>query len=115
MAQLPNNQRAVVDLRKLTEYSLNEASETGSHKARLFRAALGLTAADADWLAERLLEAARTMEAKEHRHDEFGQRYEVDLQVTFRGRQALVRSGWIVRSDEDFPRLTTCYVLKPRS
>jgi len=26
-----------------------------------------------------------------------------------RGRQ--VRSGWMVRPDEDFPRLTTCYVV----
>jgi len=27
------------------------------------------------------------------------------------GERAVVRSSWIIRNGEDFPRLTSCYVL----
>jgi hypothetical protein len=45
--------------------------------------------------------------------DDFGQRYRVDFEMTgVNGNTAKVRSGWIVRSDEDFPRLATVFVLE---
>ena len=34
----------------------------------------------------------------------------LDFIVTVPSNMAVVRSGWIVRILEDFPRLTTCYV-----
>lgn len=43
--------------------------------------------------------------------DVFGQRYELDVEVTTEAGTATVRSGWIVRTDEAFPRLVTPYVL----
>jgi len=42
--------------------------------------------------------------------DEYGTRYTFDLQVTHGARTAVVRSHWIVRQDENVPRLVTCYV-----
>jgi len=42
---------------------------------------------------------------------EYGQRYILDLLIAGEGRTATVRSTWIIRADEDFPRLTSCYVL----
>jgi hypothetical protein len=37
--------------------------------------------------------------------------YVLDFPISRPVRQAMVRSGWIVRKGEDFPRLTSCYVL----
>ena len=44
--------------------------------------------------------------------DEYGERYMLDFLVVRGERKALIRSAWIVLKDEDFPRLTTCYVLE---
>ena len=46
MAKLPNAERAVVDIAKLRDYSLNPTHDVGKHKARVFRSALGLTVDD---------------------------------------------------------------------
>ncbi len=57
--KLPNAHRAVVDIFKLRDYCLNRRHEDGKHKARVFASALGLNETDAEWLRDRLLEAAR--------------------------------------------------------
>ena len=35
----------------------------------------------------------------------------VDVTARHGDREALVRSAWIIRQDEEFPRLVSCYVL----
>ena len=50
--KLPNGDRAIVDIAKLRDYCLNAGHPRGRHKARVFVAALGLTVADADGLAD---------------------------------------------------------------
>jgi len=109
---LPNAARAVVDIRKLRDYCLSDSHPRGRHKARVFREVLGLTAADAEAFRADLLEAARTGEATVGEADEHGQRYALDFFMEWRRQSATVRSAWIVRAGEDFPRLTSCYVLK---
>ena len=54
---LPNGDRAVVDIAKLTDYCLNPQHEDGKHKARVFASALGLGREDAEWnsLRDRLV------------------------------------------------------------
>ena len=42
---------------------------------------------------------------------EFGIHYQIDFEMTGPSGKATVRSFWIVRHVEAFPRLTTCYVL----
>ena len=111
---LPNAERAEVDPRKLTEYCLSTTHPVGKHKAAIFRAALGLTVSDADLLKEWLLQVAVTGEAVAERVDEFGARFRIDFEASTATGQAVIRSAWIVRTGEDSPRLTTCYVL-PRS
>lgn len=111
---LPNADRAEVDPRKLTEYCLSPTHPVGKHKAAVFKAALGLTAADADLLREWLLRAAIEGEAVAERVDEFGARFRIDFEASTTSGEATIRSAWIVRTGEDHPRLTTCYVL-PRS
>ncbi len=109
--KLPNSDRAVVDIVKLSDYCLSATHPRGRHKARVFAAVLGLTADQADLLSDALLEAARTEEATPGDQDEFGQRYIVDFTMKTATGAALVRGTWIVRAGEDFPRLTSCYVL----
>jgi hypothetical protein len=47
MKQLPNNERAIFDIRKLKDYSLDLPRTRGRHTARVFRKALGIEEADA--------------------------------------------------------------------
>lgn len=112
--RLPNGARAFVDIRKLSEYCLNPDSPRGRHKARAFAAALGLTAADAPKLRTKLLEIARTGEAKQGEVDAYGQRYTIDFMMVTRFGRATIRSGWIVIRGKREPRLTTCYVKQRR-
>jgi hypothetical protein len=72
---------------------------------------LGLNQADSGVLREYLARAAQTHEAQAAESDEFGDRYIGDFDCVHKGRGAVVRSGWIVLRSEDFPRLTTCFVL----
>jgi hypothetical protein len=108
---LPGGDRAVVDPRKLVLYCLNPDHPRGKHKARVFLSRLGLTAADAHVLRRALLSAADNQPAIPGERDEHGQRYVLDFRMVTDTGQATVRSTWIVRTGEDFPRLTSCYVL----
>lgn len=109
--EIPNNERAVVDIKKLQEYCLNDNHPRGKHKARVFRSALGLTQEDSAWLKEKLLEAVRTNDAEEDRSDRFGQRYVLDFELETKMSKETIRSKWIVRDEESFPRFVTCFVI----
>jgi hypothetical protein len=108
---LPNAEIAELDIRKLIDYCLNPDHPEGKHKARLFSAALSLTADDAGGLRDALLQAVRTVNASVGLLDEYGQRYTVDFEYGLRGRTATIRSGWIIEHGSEVPRLTTCYPL----
>jgi hypothetical protein len=108
---IPHAERAEVDIRKLRDYCLNLDHQEGKHKARLFAVALGITVDDAQDLRRALLEMIRTQDAQLGLRDEYGQRYTVDFLLEWRGKQAMIRSGWIIEDDSDTPRLTTCYPL----
>lgn len=113
--KLPNAERAVVDIEKLRDYSLNLNHPKGKHKARVFQAALGLKVDDAERLREMIMEAVLVSEAKTQQPTTYGQRFVVDFNVTgfdkFVATTVTVRSAWIIRNDEDFPRLTSCFIL----
>ncbi len=109
---LPRGERAIVDLRELHDYCLNPDSPRGRHKARVFAAALGLTAAEVLQLRARLLEAARTADAQRGELDLYGQRYTIDFEMETQVGKATVRSSCIVLHGKRVPRLTICYVKK---
>ena len=110
--KLPNPQNLVIDLHKLRGYCLNPDDRRGQHKARLFASILGITEENAEELANILRLTALSHEANLGELDQYGQRYTVDFSLTRQGNTALIRSCWIVRPDENFPRLTSCYILK---
>ena len=109
--KLPNANRAVVDLRKLRDYCLNQEHPRGQHKARLFKGALGLTTQDALELQHLLLGAAKSEDAVSLGADDYGQRYALDFSMKRTSGQATIRSLWIIRRGEEIPRLATCYIL----
>jgi hypothetical protein len=108
---LPNPELAVVDLTKLRDYCLNPDHPRGRHKARVFASALGWSAADAESLRDVLLAVALDHEATATDRDSYGQRYVLDFTIEGLAGPSRIRSSWIVREGEDFPRLTSCYVL----
>jgi hypothetical protein len=109
--KIPYADRAEVSMNKLRDYCLNPLHDEGKHKARVFASALGMTAADAESLRDLLLQAVRTQDAQPGYKDAYGQRYIMDLQVEWRGKRAIIRSGWILEHGSDVPRLTSCFVL----
>jgi hypothetical protein len=108
--KLPNVETAFIDIQKLRDYSLNIEHDRGQHKARLFLAILGLGVEDAEELQLILLEAIQIHETISTSQDEYGQRYVVDFPLTRNENTATIRSTWIVRPTETFPRLTSCYI-----
>ena len=109
--RMPNAGQAIVDVEKLRNYCLNPRHPRGRHKARVFRSTLGLTDQHAEELQAALLAATLEEDATPTERDDYGQRYVLDFMMRGPRGQARVRSSWIVRRGEDFPRLTTCYVI----
>lgn len=111
--KLPNGARAVADIEKLRDYCLSAQHPEGRHKARVFLSALGMSASDANSLREILLAAAaESNEVSITNADKYGCRYSLDVVVVWASRMARVRSAWIIKAGEDFPRLVSCYVLR---
>jgi hypothetical protein len=108
--RLPNSHKALVQIEKLRNYSLNPNHPVGKHKARVFRAALGITLKDAEWLCEQTLEIALSDDAILGAASVFGDKYVIDSVLEYKGMLATVRFAWIIEFGTDFPRLTSCYV-----
>jgi hypothetical protein len=106
----------VIDPRKLTDYALDPESPWGRHKARAFRESLGFTKGNYGGLLVQIEEKALEGEATFHSEDGFGRRYTVDLLIRgMEGREAIVRTGWLVPPGAHEARLITLYVKSPGS
>ena len=114
--KLPNAKNAVIDVAKIRDYCLNADHPAGKHKARVFLAKLGITRNDAEELRQLILETVWSADAIEQNPSPYGRRFAVDVQIVraqnFVLYSAVLRTAWIIRNDEDFPRLATCYILK---
>ncbi len=111
--RLPNVESAVIDIEKLRLYSLSSIHPRGKHKAKLFEEKLAIGVDEAESLREAIRKAILMADAVELKPNAYGRRFRLDFALG-RGKgiiwfEAGVRSGWIIRKNEDFPRLTTCY------
>lgn len=111
MARLSNCDNAVLDIRKLEDYCLDANHPRGRHKARVFREALGIGRPEAGWLRDGLLAALPENEAELLATDAYGSRWRVDVPVARQNRHVVVRTIWIIRAGEAYPRFVTCWVL----
>lgn len=109
--KLPNHEQALIDAQKLIGYSLDPEHDEGRHKAHLFESLLGISSHNAELLLHAVEHAAVTGDAVLGKLDKYGQRYVIDFDFTGPSGTATIRSAWITRTDEDFPRLVTCYIL----
>jgi hypothetical protein len=109
--KLPNGARADLGT-KLEDYTLNPRHEEGRHKARVFESVLGITLANRKILRDAILNAASDSDEAEPLGDNgYGSVYVLRfLLQTDRGRTTIL-TAWIILRGEDFPRLTTCYIL----
>lgn len=109
--KLPNPEKAIIDNQKLAGYCLNPNHTDGQHKARVFQSALNLDINDINELKAALLEAVENNDAVSTKHNQYGQKYVIDFAMTRGDKTAVIHSVWIVKKQENFPRLVTCYVL----
>jgi hypothetical protein len=111
MQKVPNSKNAIIELAKLQDYCLSADHPRGRHKARVFREALSLTDDEAEWLRQKLLEGIQNHPAEKQETNSFGSRWRVDIPLTRQGKSAVIRTVWIIKTAEKFPRLITCWVL----
>ncbi|MBI3948858.1 MAG: hypothetical protein HY314_00145 [Acidobacteria bacterium] len=103
--------RVVIDSRKLTGYALDPDNPVGRHKALVFERRLGFTRGNYEPLLQQIETQALDAEASLLRTDQHGHRYRADLEIVgTEGRQAVVRTGWLVVPGHDEAWLVTLYV-----
>jgi hypothetical protein len=109
--KLPRGEQADLGT-KIEDYTLSPSHRQGQHKARVFASVLGITLANADVLRDALKREAATSEsATQKGNNGFGEVYELRFPLTTERGTATVLSAWIIRHGEDFPRLTTCFIV----
>jgi len=84
------------------------AHEVGRHKARVFRAALGIHRRDWAYLRDRIREGVAAAPVHSVRQTSWGRLYEVIVPVVGRnGRTCDVMTVWLVVAEGDSPRFVT--------
>ncbi|MBN8564853.1 MAG: hypothetical protein J0L70_30430 [Leptolyngbya sp. UWPOB_LEPTO1] len=117
--KLPNPDQALISFEKLEGYSLNPNHAEGYHKAVVCQSALDIGVAEADEVRDALRQATLAVSALQRatqdvipiEQNAYSQKYRLDFERVRSEKQATLRSVWIVRQNEYFPRLVTCYVL----
>ena len=110
--KLPNYQKAIIPESKLSGYCLNLEHKEGKHKTRVFPASLGLTTENSEELKNALLQAIINYEAEFQKSTTNGDLYIILFPMTRNNKTKIIKSVWIIRTNEDFPRLVTCYINK---
>ncbi len=111
MEKLPNPAKAFIDPEKLTGYCLNPEHPEGQHKAIVFKSALNIGINDAEILKMALLQAVQNNAATLLETNQYGTKYSLEFEMTHQSKTATIKSAWIVRHNENFARLITCYIL----
>lgn len=112
---LPRAEDAYNVHEKLRDYSLNLAHDVGGNKAVGFLQILGISSADAEYLAAALLDGVRELAVTAVRDNApFGLNCNVIVPVRGLGQRAdrvtNVLTSWELRHEDDRPRLVTAYI-----
>ncbi len=106
---LPNVDGATVDPAKIRDYLLSTSHPVGRFKAAFF-ISLGYSVDQWEVLREDILMLARSGTAVPGRPSPRGRKFEVDGTLKGpSGRLVAVRTVWILRSSEQFPRFVTAF------
>jgi len=107
---LPNNANPQGIESKLINYSLNFNHESGKHKAKLFKDLLGITLESVNQLITIIKDGIKTNEISEITVNDFGIKYTVEIAVENQSKIYPIVTVWIIKNDEYFPDLVTCYI-----
>ena len=110
--QLPNFEFAIIEEEKLRNYCLNPDHPLGKHKAKVFKKRLGFVQSDSDRLKALIFEKIAISECIETISSDYGRRVTVDFILVNFGKEAMVRTAWIIKNEELIPRLTSCYIVE---
>ena len=111
MSVLPNAEKAIIPIEKLSEYALHPVKSRGKHI--VFERALGYNLSNAELLRENLKTNIKSFEANPTEDNGYGQKYEVVVSLKGEnGNTAEVFTCWIVEHGTEEPRLVTAYVMK---
>lgn len=102
--------RVIIEHEKIEGYCLNENHPVGKHKAKVFASALGINSKDAEWLINQIRDKLPECEAVTWQEDEYGIRYQVEMQIENGLKKAIISTIWLYSVPEDHLRLITCYV-----
>ncbi len=109
--KLPNVERAVVPVRKITHYLLSTTHRDGRHKAEFFRS-FGFKLEAWEELASALLNHARQYEIVETVPTPFGRNFVVEgVLPAPDGRAPIVRAVWFIANGQETATLATAYPL----
>jgi len=109
---LINKENAIIEVDKFLLYCLNEEHPVGKHKARLFKTILNISSENYQILINEIKKQILIQPAYLSKEISFGNLYFVDFEMKNLSKIATVRTTWIVRNEENFPRLTSCYIIK---
>lgn len=112
--KLPNReliQREQI-IEKLTTYILNFDHSDGKHKARLFQAKLGITLNNQETLIAAIFEAVNTQSVTYSIISQYGKKYVIDFIMETEIGKSKIRSAWIVKFEENHPRLISIYPIQ---
>lgn len=105
--RLLNADRAKLDPNKFTGYALNPDHPVGGNKAKVFAAATGFTKENADDLMTQIRRGVVENEPALGKVDQWGERFTVEIPVAGPTGAGTVTTGWIFKTGEDVPTLTT--------
>lgn len=94
---------------KLINYVLNPEHSDGKHKARLFKARLGINLNNRKILVDTLMHMGKTSTDFQDKNSPYGKKYVLDFELATQEGFSKIRSVWMIRSDADYPSLITAY------
>ena len=106
---LPNGDRAIIPMTKLTDYCLNLSHNKGKHKARVFKAILNITTDNVDQLHDLIQQAAIEGEVVQQEQTPQGQIFKVDWRIPNTDHRQL-RTTWEIATNSELPRLITAFI-----
>jgi len=109
---LPHYEKAVIPIEKLRDYALDPGHPEGKHKARVFKAALGIEQAHAEVFAQILKRTLYRSPAAPGIKNQYGSRWTTFHEtIGLDGKSEVVTAVWIYRPEQvDVPVLISCYI-----
>ena len=106
--KLPNRHQADLG-NKRDNYCLNPNHQKGKNKATLVQNRLGINLSNANILKKAIKQAGINESVAIHKVNEYGTHYNMNFLLKTDVGESLILVAWIIRINENFPRLTNCY------